>query len=130
MVSGKTAEYKLFWKGLGGVGIFLAKKWINKVVDISRVSDSPETVRNCAFPQNIQTSKLCEITVFSQCKVLVQENIISVIPVYAPQGGLDDSQKKKKKDFYDSFISVVRMLREKAIVVTEGDLNGPPGCKP
>ena len=108
----------------------MAKKWINKVVDISRVSDSPETVRNCAFPQNIQTSKLCEITVFSQCKVLVQENIISVIPVYAPQGGLDDSQKKKKKDFYDSFISVVRMLREKAIVVTEGDLNGPPGCKP
>ena len=61
---------------------------------------------------------------------MVQENIISVIPVYAPQGGLDDSQKKKKKDFYDSFISVVRMLREKAIVVTEGDLNGPPGCKP
>ena len=42
-ISGKAAEYKLFWiengKDLGGVGIFLAKEWVDKVIDVSRVSD-------------------------------------------------------------------------------------------
>ena len=43
MISGKAAEYKLFWivngNGLGEVEIFLAKKWVDTVIDISRVSD-------------------------------------------------------------------------------------------
>ena len=43
MISGKAAKYKLFWignkKGLGGYCIFLAYKWVDKVTDISRVSD-------------------------------------------------------------------------------------------
>ena len=43
IISGKTAQYKLLWigneKGLGEVGIFLAKKWADKVINISRVSD-------------------------------------------------------------------------------------------
>ena len=44
MISGKAGEYKLFHtgneKGLGGVGSFLAKRWEDKVIDVSRVSDS------------------------------------------------------------------------------------------
>ena len=43
IISGKSAQYKLFWtgngKGLGEVGIFLAKKQVDKVINISRVSD-------------------------------------------------------------------------------------------
>ena len=57
MFSGKSAEYKLFWIGnwrIYRVGISLSKKWVNTVIDISRVSD----------------------------KALVQGIIISVVSVY------------------------------------------------
>ena len=41
MISGKVAKYKLFWIGnenvLGGVGIFFAKKWLDKVIGINQV---------------------------------------------------------------------------------------------
>ena len=85
-VSGKSTQYKLLWigngKGLGGVGIFLTQKWVDKVINISRVSD--RMIVN---------------------KVLVQRIIISLISdltVYAPQYGLNNSQKD---DFYDILIN-------------------------
>ena len=77
MISEKAAEYQLFWmrkeKGLCRVGVFLVKKWVDKVIDISRVSD-----------------RMIDIN------VLFQGTIISVISTYAPQCGLDNS---KKDDF-------------------------------
>ena len=40
-VEGRRARYKLFWignsTGYGGVGIFIAEKWIDKVIDVKRV---------------------------------------------------------------------------------------------
>ena len=43
MIEGKSTRYKLFWmgndKGTGGVGIFLSEKWVDKVIDVNRVSD-------------------------------------------------------------------------------------------
>ena len=48
IISGKVAQYKLLWignkKGLGGVGIFLANKLVDKVIDLSIVSDSMKYV--------------------------------------------------------------------------------------
>ena len=80
LISRNASEYKLFWignaKSSGGVGIFLAKKGLDKVIDISRVCD--------------------RMVVF---KVLTQGIIISVMSVYAPQFGLDGRQKD---DLYDS----------------------------
>ena len=42
-------EYKLFWvgrnSGLGGVGIFVAGKWVQHVLDVNRINDRPITVR-------------------------------------------------------------------------------------
>ena len=76
------------WKG--GVGIVLAKKWVDNVVNIIGVSD--RMIVN---------------------KVFVQRNILSPIfdrTAYALQCGLDDSQKD---DFYDSLISVVGKIVEK-----------------
>ena len=58
---------------------------------------------------------------------MLQGIIISVISVYAPQCGLDDSHKD---DFYDSLINVVRMLGEKKSVVIAGDCNGHVGSNP
>ena len=42
IISEKAVEYKLFWirneKSFGGKGIFLTKKWVYKMNDISRIS--------------------------------------------------------------------------------------------
>ena len=64
----------------------MAKKWVNQVIDISRVKDRIIVI-----------------------KVLVQKIFISV---YASQRGLDDSGKD---DFYESIINSVRTLGEKEI---------------
>ena len=41
IISEAAAQYELLWigNGKGSVGIFLAKKWVDKVINISRVSD-------------------------------------------------------------------------------------------
>ena len=41
IISEKAAQYKLLWIGnrKGSVEIFLAKKWVDKVINISRVID-------------------------------------------------------------------------------------------
>ena len=62
---------------------------VDKVIDVSRVS-----VRMIVS------------------KILVQEIIILVISVYAPQCDLDDS---KKYDFYDNLINAARKLGKKKI---------------
>ena len=93
--------YKLFWirnkKGSERVGIFLTKDWVDKVIDISWVSDRMIVI-----------------------KLLVQGIIISIVSVYAPKYGLDDSQKD---NFYDGPINFVRKLGKKEVVVIAGDLN-------
>ena len=42
-LTGKNSQYKLFQTGKetgnGGAGIFIAKKWIKKVLKVKRVSD-------------------------------------------------------------------------------------------
>ena len=85
-------QYKLLWigNGKGSVEIFLAKKWVDKVINISRVSD--RMIVNKVFFQEI---------IFS---------LISDLTVYSPQCGLYYSQKD---DIYDNLINVVRMLGEK-----------------
>ena len=105
MIAGKATKYKLFWigsdSGFGGVGILLAEKWIDKVIDVNRVNDRIILI-----------------------KLMVQESILSVISVYAPQCGLDDVQKDR---FYDSLINIAGKLGEKEIVVIAGDFNGHVG---
>ena len=87
IISGKSAQYKLFWagigKGLGEVGIFLAKKWVDKIINISRASD--RMIVNKVLTQRIIISLISDLT------------------VYAPQCGLNNSQKD---DFYDSLINI------------------------
>ena len=100
-------QYNLLWigneKDIGKVGIFLAKRYIDKVIDVRRVRD-----------RMIVT------------KVLVQGIIISKISVYVPQYGLDDSMKD---DFYDSLANIVRKLGEE-IVVLAGDFDSHVGSNP
>ena len=66
----------------------MTKKWVDKVIDMIKVSDRMIIIN-----------------------VMVKRIIISLtsdLTVYAPQYGLGDSQKS---DFYDSFMNVIRKLR-------------------
>ena len=62
IISEKAAQYKLLWIGNGkcSVGIFLAKKWVDKVINISRVSD--RMIVNKVFVQGIIFSLISEIS--------------------------------------------------------------------
>ena len=92
IISEKTAQYKLLWigNGKGSVEIFLARKWVDQVLNISRVSD--RMIANKVFVQRITFSLISDLT------------------VYAPQCGLYYSEKD---DFYNNLINVVRKLGEK-----------------
>ena len=81
IISEKAAQYKLLLigNGKGLIGSFLAKKWVDKVTNISRISDW--MIVNKVFVQRIIIS------------------LISDLILYAPQCGLDYSQKD---DFYES----------------------------
>ena len=71
-IIGKDSRYKFFWvgndQGTSGVGVLLAKKWVDKVYDIKLVSD--------------------RIMLF---KLLLGEAVLTVLSIYAPQTGLEGS---------------------------------------
>ena len=88
-------------EGSTGVGIFLAEKWIDKVIDINRVNDRIMLI-----------------------KLIVGKSVVSVVSAYAPQSVLDDSVKDV---FYDERLAVVSKLGEKETVFVTGDINGHVG---
>ena len=64
IISKKAAEYKLFKirneKSLGGVQIFLAKKWVDEVIDICRVNYKMIVIKELVQGINISViSVLC-----------------------------------------------------------------------
>ena len=85
IIDGRNDRYKIFWianqEGLGGVGIMLAEKWVEKVFEVKRVSDR-----------------------IMLLKLLVGDHIVTVLSVYAPQSGLAQNVKDA---FYDDLISVL-----------------------
>ena len=104
-ITGKNSRYKFFWvgnnQGTSGVGVLLAEKWVDKVYDIKRVSDRIMLI-----------------------KLLVGEVVLTVLSVYAPQAGLEESTKDA---FYDSLQTVISELPDKEIVIPCGDWNGHVG---
>ena len=90
-IIGKDSRYKFFWvgnnQGTSGVGVLLAEKWVDKVYDIKRVSDRIMLI-----------------------KLLVGEVVLTVLSVYAPQTGLEESTKDA---FYDSLQTVISELPDK-----------------
>ena len=105
LIQGKNTIHKLFWigndQGTNGVGIFLAEKWIEKVFDIKRISDRIMLI-----------------------KLILGEEILTVLSVYAPQTGLDNSLKD---GFYDTLQLVLAELPSNEIVIPCGDWNGHVG---
>ena len=104
-ITGKDTRPKLFWSGnndgTGGVGIIIAEKWIDKVVDVAYVS-----------------SRLLAL------KLLVGTTILNIIAVYAPQQNLPSTMKDA---FYTVLISQIAKAATNEITIVAGDLNGHVG---
>ena len=98
-VVGKECRYKLFW--IGKAGLFLAEKWVEKVFEVNRVNDRIFTI-----------------------KLMIDSSIVTIVSVYAPQCGLDASEKDS---FYNSLMDVARKFGEKELVIVAGDFNGHVG---
>ena len=49
LVEGKDSRFKLFWvgndRGMGGVGILLAEKWVEAIFDVKHVSDRIKLIK-------------------------------------------------------------------------------------
>ena len=105
LIAGKDKEYKMFWcgstTGIGGVGIMISCKWIDKITDVKRVSDR-----------------------LMMIKLLVGKRIVTIVSTYAPQQGLSNDEKDK---FYDDLIYLVSKVDEKELLVIGGDFNGHVG---
>ena len=106
-VEGRRARYKLFWignsTGYGGVGIFIAEKWIDKVIDVKRVNDHIIVV-----------------------KFLIGKKIVTAVSVYTAQCGLSEEEKDK---FYDELIAVTSKFGDNELVIVGGDFNGHIGSR-
>ena len=78
-------RYKLFWqacnKEAAGVGVLIAERWTDRVVDVVRVNERIMYV-----------------------KLVIRKQIVNIVSAYAPQVGLS---AEEKDDFWDSFIIVL-----------------------
>ena len=105
MLVGKNSSYKMFWigndEGIGGVGILVAEKWVDRVFEVKRVND--------------------RILVL---KVVIGSMVVAVVSAYAPQVGLSEDVKDK---FWSELLLTMSEIGEREIVVLGGDLNGHVG---
>ena len=104
-IDGKDTSMRLYYcgnnLGQGGVGIMLAKKWVEKVICVRRFSDRIILI-----------------------KLILGKQIYTFISVYAPQVGR--SQKEKVR-FYDQLLSVVSGIPATEVLFCLGDWNGHVG---
>jgi len=97
--------YKLWYtgriRGRNGVGIVIDKEYIDDVVDVSRKSDRIMSI-----------------------KLVVGEEVVTIVSAYAPQGGLDATARG---EFWDNLEEVVQGVPPSEKLIIGGDLNGHVG---
>ena len=93
------------WQGTstrnGGVDVFVAKKWIEKVLEVKCVSN-----------------RLMVIKLYTDKRTVV------VVSGYAPQQGFAND---KKDCFCENIIQLIASVNEKDMIIIGGDLNGHVG---
>ena len=106
IIVGKDSKYKLYWsgcrQGIGGVGILLAEKWIDKVLRVDRFSDRIMLLR-----------------------LIIGSVIFSFFSLYAPQVGRPEAQKVS---FYDQLQAATLTIPSAEMTFHLGDWNGHVGA--
>jgi len=99
--------YKFFWmgckEGTAGIGVVIAKRWVDKVIEVKRVSERVMVVR-----------------------VAVGKSVLNLISVYAPQVG---RSMEEKEEFWTLLGSVIGGINARESLVLCGDMNGHVGAK-
>ena len=113
MIEGKEGFYKLLWNNkmkvkdsestYGGVGILVADKWKEKIVEVVRVTDR-----------------------IMYLKLMVDAELVTFVSIYAPQSGLSI---KCKEEFYEDLQCVFSKFNPDEKVYVCGDWNGHVGSK-
>ena len=105
VVGQEGRQYKIMWSGSkskeAGVAVLIRSEWINKVVNVSRVSERIMVV-----------------------KLVIGEVLVNVLSAYAPQVGRTDEEKTK---FWDELFDTVSSVASSEKIVLLGDLNGHIG---
>ena len=100
LMKGKNSNYKFYWcgnqMGLGGVGLLLAEKWIEKVFDVQRVSDRILLLR-----------------------LVIDKTVFAFVSVYAPQIGRPPHVEKEQ--FYDLLQEIVSKVPNSEVLIPIGD---------
>ncbi|XP_043710378.1 uncharacterized protein LOC122659315 [Telopea speciosissima] len=98
-------DFKLWYlggeRGRGGVGIVVDKDLKNEVVDVKRIGDRILSI-----------------------KLVVVNEVINIVSVYASQAGLDDSVKLQ---FWEHMDGLVQEFGQGEKIIIGGDLNGHVG---
>ena len=96
---------KFFWmgcdEGISGVGILVAEKWIDDVIEVKRINDRLMVLR-----------------------VRIGKSVLNLVSVYAPQVG---RSMEEKEEFFISLGSVLSAISEGEHLVVCGDMNGHVG---
>ena len=88
-------------RGIAGVGVFIAERWIDSVVNVVRVNERIMYV-----------------------KLVIEIQIVNIVLAYAPQVGLS---AEEKDDFWDSFIIVLSGIPKQEIIFIGSNMNGHVG---
>ena len=104
-IKGKDTVYKFFWsgspEGRGGVGFLLASEWSKHVMEVKRVSDRIIFLR-----------------------LVIGSKAFTFVSVYAPQSGLNETEKEK---FYDTLQFHIANVPASEVLIPLGDWNGHVG---
>ena len=87
---------------MSGVGILVAEKWINHVVEIRRVNERVMVLR-----------------------LAIGRSVFNIVSVYAPQTG---RTREEKEEFYIVLGNVLKNIGENDRLIVCGDLNGHVGA--
>ena len=106
MIGREGARFKFFWVGSkvgqAGVGILVAEKWVDKVVEVVRVCERILVLR-----------------------LMVGHNVVNIVSVYALQVG---RSKEDKEDFYGLLGKVLLGIKDSEGLLVCGDFNGHVGA--
>ena len=107
VLGAEGAQYKFIWKGCeqgtSGVGVLIAERWIDDVIEVRRVSERIIVIR-----------------------FRLGKSVVNLISVYAPQVG---RPREEKEEFLALLGKVLYGISDTEGLVVCGDLNGHVGAK-